>query len=254
MKILYIITKANWGGAQKYVYSLATAASAGGHDVVVAYGLPAQAGEEGTLVAKLETAGVRTTPLPGLTRDVGLLREWQAFWLLRSMLRNEQSDVVHMNSSKAAGLGALVARLARVPTIIFTAHGWAFNEERPWWQKIIIYKLAWLTILLSHTTICVSEAVRHDTRWMPFIRHKLTVIYNGVHEPAYKTREEARRALWPHYEGGIWIGMLSELHPTKRVEDALEACTMLCREHPEIRLVILGEGEERARLEWLVNA
>ena len=248
MKILYIITKANWGGAQKYVYDLALEAMAAGHDVAVAYG------ESGTLVDRLEAAGIRTLPLPALTRDVGLRREWRAFWLLRSMLRSERADVVHLNSSKAGGLGALAARLAYVPTIIFTAHGWAFNEERPWWQKVAIYKLAWLTILLSHTTICVSEAIRRDTRWMPFIRRKLGVIYNGVHEPAYKTREEARRALWSLHEGGVWIGMLSELHPTKRIEDALEAFRLVRKEHPETKLIVLGEGEERARLEWLIDA
>lgn len=247
MKILYIITKASRGGAQKYVYDLATAASKSGHEVVVAYGEP------GELVTQLEAAGIRTLLLPALTRDVGLLREWRAFWLLRSMLRSIGPDVVHVNSSKAGGLGALGARLAHVPKVIFTAHGWAFNEERPWWQKVVIYKLAWLTILLSHTTICVSEAIRRDTRWMPFVRGKLVVIYNGVHEPVYKTREEARQELWPLHEGGVWIGMLSELHPTKRVEDALEAFTLLRKEHPETRLVVLGEGEEHARLEWLIR-
>jgi glycosyltransferase involved in cell wall biosynthesis len=260
MKILYVITKANWGGAQKYVHDLAVAARGAGHEVVVAYGLPparaggAQAGEAGALVGKLDALHIRTLPLPTLERDVDLAREWRTFWLLRDMLRQEAPDVVHVNSSKAAGLGVLAARLAGVRRIVFTAHGWAFNEARPWWQRVLIYKLAWLTILLSHKTICVSEAIRRDTRWMPFVRGRLVVVYNGVHEPVYKAREEARRALWPHHEGGTWIGMLSELHPTKRVEDALEAFTLLRRERPETRLIVLGEGEERARLEWLVSA
>src|SRR3989344_3025635 len=107
MKILYIITKASRGGAQKYVYDLATAASKSGHEVVVAYGEP------GELVTQLEAAGIRTLLLPTLTRDVGLEREWRAFWLLRSMLRSERPDVVHLNSSKAAGLGAFAARFEK---------------------------------------------------------------------------------------------------------------------------------------------
>ena len=247
MKILYVITKASWGGAQKYVYGLAVGASAAGHEVAVAYG------EGGELVTQLGAAGIRTVGIGGLTRDVGLVSEWRAFLALRSMLRSERPDVVHVNSSKAAGLGALAARLAKVPRIIFTGHAWAFNEERPWWQKVLIYKLVWLTILLSHTTICVSQAVRRDTRFMPFVRRKLVVVYNGVAEPIYKGRNEARGALWPGHEGGTWVGMLSELHPTKRVEDALEAFALLRQECPETRLVVLGEGEEHARLEWLIR-
>ena len=246
-RILYVITKANWGGAQHYVYDLAVAAKAAGNEVAVAYGEP------GDLVIRLEAAGIRTIVLGALTRDVGLLREWRALRALRSMLRSERPDVVHLNSSKAAGLGALAARLERVPHIIFTAHGWAFNEERPWWQRSLIYLFAWATILLSHKTICVSWAIHHDARWMPFTRHKLTIIYNGVREAAYKSREEARKELWPEHESGVWIGMLSELHPTKRVENAVEAFAHLRKVHPETRLVVLGEGEERARLEWLIR-
>ena len=82
IKVLYLVTKSNWGGAQRYVYDLATAAKKAGHEVAVAYG------ESGELVTKLETAGIRTFALPTLTRDVRLAREWRAFWLLRGTLRN----------------------------------------------------------------------------------------------------------------------------------------------------------------------
>lgn len=35
LKILYIITKSNWGGAQKYVFELAIQARKAGNEVVV---------------------------------------------------------------------------------------------------------------------------------------------------------------------------------------------------------------------------
>ncbi len=248
MRILYVITKASWGGAQQYVYDLATAAKEAGHEVAVAYG------EGGELVNRLEAGGIRTIALAGLARDVGLICEWRAFGALRELLRRERPDIVHLNSSKAGFTGALAARMAGVSKIIFTAHGWAFNEARPWWQRIVIYKLAWLTIFLSHTTICVSQAIRQDTRWMPFVRKKLVVVYNGVREPSYKTHDDARRALWPEHESGYWIGMLSELHPTKRVEDAVEALTLIHAEYPDTRLIVLGEGAERGKLEALIKA
>ena len=38
MKILYVITKSNWGGAQRHVFDLATAMKDKGHDVYVALG------------------------------------------------------------------------------------------------------------------------------------------------------------------------------------------------------------------------
>ncbi|MBU6321414.1 MAG: glycosyltransferase [Patescibacteria group bacterium] len=248
MKVLYVITKASWGGAQKYVYELATAAKEAGHEVAVAYG------EGGELAARLTAAGIPGIPLAGLARDVGMRRDSRALSALLTLFRRERPDVVHLNSSKAGALGALAARIAGIRRIVFTAHGWAWNESRPWWQKVVIWTLAWLTVLLAHQTICVSEAMRRGARAMPFVRRKLVVIYNGVDAADYLPRAQARAALWPRHEDGLWIGMLSELHPTKRIADAVEAMALLRKARPEAKLVVLGEGEERARLERLIAA
>ncbi|OGG67824.1 hypothetical protein A3E99_01530 [Candidatus Kaiserbacteria bacterium RIFCSPHIGHO2_12_FULL_54_16] len=245
-RIFYVITKANWGGAQRYVYDLATAAQDAGGEVTVAYG------DEGELAQRLRKRGIRTEHISGLTRDIGIGRDIRSFFQLIRLFRQERPGVVHINSSKASGLGALAARLAGVPNIISTAHGWAFNEDRPWWQKMIVYKLAWLTMLLSHRTICVSNAVLRDVAWMPFVRSKCIVIYNGVPCDDMLTREAARAALVPHTVARYWIGMLSELHPTKHVDDALRAFAAIAERHPEAALVIISDGELRFELEQLI--
>ena len=63
-KILYVITKGTWGGAQRYVYDLAVAAQGAAREVVVAYG------EGGELAGRLRSAHIRTAPVGGLSRDV----------------------------------------------------------------------------------------------------------------------------------------------------------------------------------------
>jgi glycosyltransferase involved in cell wall biosynthesis len=247
-RILYVITKANFGGAQRYVYDLAVAAHEKGFDVSVAYGTP------GILVDRLLAAHIRTIPIENLARDVSVLKELTAFRELLRLFKQERPDIVHLNSAKAGGLGALAARLAGVPHIVFTAHGWAFNEQRPGWQKALIRMLSGVTVTLAHTTLCVSEATRRDIRWVPFSKKKLTVIHNGITCAPQKDRIEARAKLLPGHDERFWIGMLSELHPTKRVIDAIIAMQSLVQTHPNVVLVILGEGEERIRLEKEVAA
>lgn len=239
MKILYVITKANFGGAQKYVFDLATAVQAKGHEAVLAYGVP------GRLNELLEGDGVRTISVAGLSRDVGVLKELKAFTELVRLCNSERPDVVHVNSSKG-GLALLAARVAGVPRVIFTAHGWAFNEARPWWQKLVIRAIYAVTLLLAHETICVSDAVMRDARYIPFARR--TVIKNGMDAPSFLSRNEAQAFLASSAPKGTWIGMIAELHPTKRVEDAIAAIAKI----PETVLVVLGEGEERARLENII--
>lgn len=247
IKILYVITKANWGGAQRYVYDLATAARDAGHEVKVIYGEP------GVLSARLADEGIPAIRVKELERNLNIKNDWLVYRWLRDFFTHERPDVVHINSSKAGGLGALAARAAGVPLIVFTAHGWAFNESRPWWQKILIWKLAGLTVLLSHKTICVSEAIKKDIRSFPFVRNKLVVIRNGVACEALVPRSAARKMLAPHSSALYWIGMLSELHPTKRVDDAIRAFAPIAARYNDTGLYIISEGVERARLEQLIT-
>lgn len=248
-KILYVITKANWGGAQRYVYDLATAAKEKGYDVAVAVG------GTGPLADNIKTAGIRMISLP-LRQNRNLLLDLVTFGSLFSLiriLRTERPDVVHVNSAKAGGLGTLAARIAGVSRIIFTAHGWEFNAPRSFLSKIGIGFFSWLTVLLAHRTIAVSEAIRRDTRWWPFIAGRISVIRNGIACAPMLPREEARAALAPHSIGKYWVGMMSELTAVKRVEDAISAFSIVVPHHPEAVLVVLGEGNERYRLQRRIS-
>lgn len=246
-RILYVITKANWGGAQRYVYDLATTARARGYEVTVAYG------ERSRLVDELALTHVQALPVAGLGRDIRILGEFRAFLALCALYKTVGPSVVHLNSSKAGGLGSLAARIMSVPRIVFTVHGWAFNESRSWWQKVILFVLSVFTVWLSDRVICVSEAVRRDMRLVPFTRKKMVVVRNGLACPATLSREEARVRVAPHSVGKFWIGMLSELHPTKRLNDAIVAMTYVVAKHPEAMLIVIGEGQERHRLDDLVK-
>src|SRR3989344_4619085 len=123
-KVLYLITKANWGGAQRYVFDLATHLSAEQFEVVVAYG------EKGRLPNDLTARNVKTYEIPSLGRDVAVVSDIKSFFGILRCIRATRPDVIHLNSSKAAALGALAARIAGVPKIIFTVHGWPFGEKR----------------------------------------------------------------------------------------------------------------------------
>lgn len=247
-KILYVITKASWGGATRYVYDLAVAAQKEGYDVAVAYG------STGVLASRLQKANVRTIEIKSLERDIRIWKDASVYRDLLRIFKEEKPAIVHLNSAKAGGIGALAARIARVPHIIFTAHGWAFNEIRPWWQRGIIRILSALTVSLAHTTICVSEAIKRDIDWLPFNKNKFVVIHNGIECAKLLPRADAREALLPTHKEKMWVGMLSELHPTKRIIDAIFAMSTLVKKHPETILIVLGEGDERARLEKAIRA
>lgn len=251
MKIIYGITKSNFGGAQRYVFDLARHAQKQGHDVAVICGLPAQAGGSGILVDKLKNHNIRVLTSPHLQRDISLFDELRAFHFIFRTLYEEKPDVFHTNSSKMGGIGNLAARLVGIKKIIFTGHGWAFKERRPWWQKIIIKFFAWLTVALSHKTICVSEKTRDDILW-PFIKGKLIVIRNGIEKFNILPRVQARRELGIDDENKLIVGVLAELHWIKGIDILIEAWKKFSK-HCQAKLIILGQGEAREDIEELAE-
>ncbi|MFZ2500762.1 MAG: glycosyltransferase, partial [Minisyncoccia bacterium] len=157
-KVLFVITKSNWGGAQSYVYTLATRLKDTGADVAVVLGGTGEAGSEsGLLAERLQEAGIRTLFLKSFMRDISLIREFKALRELIYILKSERPDVVHLNSSKAGGLGAVAARLTGVPRIVFTAHGWPFWEPRNFVAQKLIYFFSWITVMFSHAVITISD-------------------------------------------------------------------------------------------------
>lgn len=245
-KILFVITKSNWGGAQKYVYDLATALPKGGFAASVAFGAP------GLLAEKLSTAGVRTLPIASLQRNLSLSADVQSFLDLIRLFRKERPDIIHLNSSKAGGIGALAARVAGVaggfrPRIIFTAHGWPFKEPRSMAWRAFAWLGSWATALLAHAVIVVSKDDLRVGKRLPCCAHKMHLVYNGLPPLTLGDGSVIRRA----FPAGVQItGTIGELTANKNQIALLEQA----KSDPVLFVAIVGEGEERERLEARIRA
>src|SRR3989344_9013082 len=256
-KILYIITKGNFGGAQRYVYDLASNLPPEQFEITVALG------EGEILEQKLQEKGIRVIRLQNSKRDISITSDFKLFFELLRLFKKERPNIVHLNSSKIGILGVLAAyafnflkpKAYRLEPI-FTAHGFAFNEKRPWIQKSVIKFLSWLTLLLSTQSIAVSEKeCKQVVRW-PFILGKIQLVHNGIDRPEFKERDLARREignilkkpdLFSKYK--YVVGSIGELTKNKAHCLGLKAF----KENPEIAWIIIGEGEERSKLEQIIK-
>lgn len=251
-KVLFLITKSNWGGAQRYVYDLATHLDKSRYESVVALG------GDGELATLLRHAGIRVITIEALQRDISLRHEWSFIKELYRILRYERPDVFHVNSSKAGGVGTLLGRLLRVPHIIFTAHGWAFNEDRPVWQRSLTKLLHWVTVLLSHRTIAVSQAIVRDMNW-PGAERRMKIIRPGRNIGVTYTRRESRDSLarqFPAltaYTNDTWLGIVAELHPIKRHHVLFSALATIIKTYPDVRLLVVGTGALKDALQDYIH-
>jgi glycosyltransferase involved in cell wall biosynthesis len=235
-KVLFVITKSNWGGAQRYVFDLATRLPKEEFEAVVAFG------QRGELAQKLEEADIPTRPLRSLQRDVSLGADIRSFFELYRLFKNTKPDIVHLNSSKAGGVGAPAARVAGVKKIILTVHGWPFLEDRNPLARAAIWLASWMTALLSHKVICISDYDLRVAQKMPFAAPKAVRIYNGVGDMTLGSGEIIRAA-FP--AGAKIIGTIGELNKNKNQIKLIEEA----RHKPDMYVAIVGEGELRSFLE-----
>jgi glycosyltransferase involved in cell wall biosynthesis len=264
-KILICITKSNWGGAQKYVFNLATSINKRFFDVVVA------CGGEGELKNKLLEKEVPVVTIKNLERNVSFSKDFSTLIELISIYKKENPQIVHLNSSKIGLLGSMAIQylnlLRKIKNwfvvdkkqkikCVFTAHGWVFNEQRPLWQKIIFKLLNKITIHFSDKIITVSNILKDQISE----DDKIVTIYNGIENIKFKTKKLSREEISAKLKIKLdkntkWLGTISELHKNKGIGYAIEAIKNL-KSTPagkDCKFFIIGEGEERKKLENMIR-
>ncbi|PIQ92099.1 MAG: hypothetical protein COV70_01390 [Parcubacteria group bacterium CG11_big_fil_rev_8_21_14_0_20_39_22] len=269
--VLYIITKGNLGGAQRYVYDLATNVPKSKYWVSVCMG------EADKLKDKLEAKNIETRTIKGLKRDISLFDEVSVFFRIFSIIRDTEPDIVHLNSAKAGGIGSVAvvffncfkflkflvkkaagkdAEFTKTKSI-FTAHGWTFKEKRPVLQLFFIVLLSWITVLLCDRTIVVSQDDEDKILKfkLPFVSKKIILIYNGIRVKRLSGKARARDMLGIEKTSFV-VGSVSELTTNKGLTYAIDGFKELLEDNEvrqttksAIHFVIIGEGEMRGELE-----
>lgn len=238
-----MITKGNFGGAQRYVADLVLKLK-DDYDITVAHG------EGADLSQRLSSKGIKTVKVEGLGRNMEIFGDMGVLWKIYKLIREIKPDILHLNSPKAAGLGSLAGKFARVKKIIITIHGFSFKEDRPFVWIAAIKTLSWVTLCLATDAIFVCKADKEIAdKWL--FKPKNHLIHNGVEQKTYLSKENSREKLGKYgVEENFWknkkiVGTIAELHKNKGLIYALRALEKL----PNVGYVIIGEGEEREKLE-----
>lgn len=158
------------------------------------------------------------------------------------LLRRWDVDIVHTRNAESFFYGILAARLARVPAVVHSEHGRVFPEKP---MRALAQRL-----LLRHVdaAFAVSEQLRSDlVRELRIPTDRFEVLYNGVDVERFQ-RDQTRGG--PRDTGGLLIGSVGRLAAVKNYALLLHAIARL-PEARSCRLVLIGEGPERAALTQL---
>jgi len=253
MRVLICITHGNLGGATNSVFWLAKGLKEKGIDVKVGFG-------KGEYLKKnLEKEKIEFVNFKWLKRTHNPLSNLFFVFEMKKFLDNEKFDVCHFNSTNAL-FGAISAKISKSkPKTVFTIRGLSIldpNYKKDLWLKPIYWLIFKFLLSFVDIPVFVSNKNLEDAKKLKLIKNGV-VIYNGIPEPEFLEREMARKffeeKIKTDLKGKFLIGSIGRLDYSKNYEFLIEIFPEILKIKPNSILVIIGEGQERKKLEKLIS-
>ena len=240
MRILHLTSHLNVGGIASYVVSLSHALRARGHEVVVASGA-------GQLEPELIARGITHWRVPLHTSVEFSPQVFSASRELLQRLHEHPVDVLHAHTRVGQVVADRLWKRLSIPYVA-TWHGFFRpNLGRRFWPCT-----GALTIAISDP---VREHLQRDFRVPP---GRIRLIPHGIDTAAFElpldplAQARLRDAIRLPRNGPV-VGTVARLVASKGIDQLIRSLPDVRRTVPEARLLIVGDGEERARLERLAQ-
>jgi len=177
VKVLQIITKADWAGAQRIVYEICKLVK---EDTKIE--MEVAVGEKGILEEKLRNElGITVHTIKNLIHPIKPVVDLKGYRELKKLIKQNNYDVVHCHSTKAGILGRFAASKLRTNKIIYTVHGyWPILQYEGIKRKMAILLERFLAkkttdlVLISKSDIDLSKKMKIGSE------DKYRLIYNKI--------------------------------------------------------------------------
>jgi glycosyltransferase involved in cell wall biosynthesis len=247
---VHVITRLIVGGAQENtVLSCALIDRARfPSDIVVG----PQTGSEGELFGEAKARGIDVHLEPTLVREVNPPKDAASVARLASWFKRLKPDVVHTHSSKAGITGRVAARLAAVPVVVHTVHGWGFHPEQSRAERTVYENLERWCAPLADALVVVADGNRDLGLRLKIGREsQYRVIRSGIELDAYRRAPELGKAIRAEFSippDAYVFGTVGRLSDQKAPHDALEAFVRVAARAPDAWFVFVGDGPHRDAL------
>jgi len=184
------------------------------------------------------------------SRQRGPGLDWKTILWLRRLIKTGRFDFVHCHQYSPFTYGWF-AHWGTGAKVVFTEHG-RFHPDQHRKKARLINPLIALT---SHRLVAISAATRNaliEYEYMPASRIK--VIYNGITPLAIKAdRKQALLTELAIEPGEVVIGTVARLDAVKNQPMMLQATRALIDQGYKVRLLLVGDGPEREKLEAITQ-
>ncbi|MBK8497874.1 MAG: glycosyltransferase [Flavobacteriales bacterium] len=256
-RILRIINRFNLGGPTHNAAYL-TRYLPGDFETLLVGGSQ-EASEEGSHHI-LESLGVEPVILPELQREVAPWRDRGAYRRIKKLIKDFKPDIVHTHAAKAGAVGRMAAADLGVKAIVHTFHGHVFHSYFGPLRTALYKNIERYLAKRSTRIIAISDKQKEELVDEHRIcdEQKVSVIPLGFDLSRFQDDQARKRALFRKVYGiaddEVAIGIVGRLVPIKNHDLFLDVISRVSRSTGRrIRAFVVGDGEERERLQERVN-
>jgi glycosyltransferase involved in cell wall biosynthesis len=210
-------------------------------------------GPEGELLSEAQRLGLNVTLVPQMRRAIHPWRDFATLRALRQILRDLRPHIVHTHSSKAGILGRYAARREAVPAVVHTIHGLPFHSYERWWRNALYIRLERMAARWSDRIVSVADAMTEQAVAAGVAPpEKFVTVYSGMNIEPFLAADAHRAAMRERFGFAaehFVIGKIARLFHLKGHDYVLEAVARVSQSHPEVRLLLVGDGILRKALE-----
>jgi len=171
--------------------------------------------------------------------------DWRAVRQIEEYIQEDAVDLVHTHGYKADLYGYLAAWRCHKP-VVATCHNWVGGTA-----ALGIYNhLDRMVLKKFNALAAVSDAVAHRLLAFGVPTEKIKTIANGIDVTAF---ERAQPLPLLKAEDGTVVGIVARLDLQKGFEYLLRAARDLCKTTPDLKIVIVGEGPDREKIEEMIE-
>jgi L-malate glycosyltransferase len=240
MKVMHVVLSLRPGGTERLVVDLCRAMQPDVPSCVCCLD------EAGDWAAGLQEDGIDVVVLgrtPGFHPSLGRR--------IAAAARERAVTVLHCHQYSPFVYGSLAGLLVPALRVVFTEHG-RISDAPPSRKRALVNRVLGLR---PDRIVAVSHELRDFMIAEGFRPSAVGVIHNGIDAgpavaPGDRERARQRLGLPPT---GMVIGSVARFDPVKRFDVLMRAFRAVAQEEPGARLVLVGDGPERARLEALAD-
>jgi glycosyltransferase involved in cell wall biosynthesis len=251
IRVLHPITRLIVGGAQENTMFTAALLNKERYKAEILSG--PQTGSEGSLIDEVRANGVPLTIMPDLLRQVSPWRDFRALTGMARFIRKADYSIVHTHSSKAGILGRLAARIAGVPIIVHTVHGWSFHDYMPS-AMCAFYKLLerWMASFTDAIIVVTGRDIQKGQQAHIGKDEQYHLIRSAIpledFDPARTKCQATRQELGIPMEAVV-VGNVGRFSEQKNPLDWVRVAGIIGRSDPRLHFLLVGDGPLRPQVE-----